>query len=321
MSNTQQESAQQLTCCSGTSDKYWVLKVAETNEILYADPDCELEIAAGQEVIVPTKFGLDLARVMGRSGDCPFNRISEEALKEDDRDMPSLVVPQQLANDEDLEEFEANKAKSGEAFGITQELIQKHNLNMKLVRVHFVLRENRIVFFFTSDKRVDFRALVRDLVNHFRARIELRQIGVRDESRMIGGRGVCGRKLCCSAVSHTLEPVSIKMAKVQKLSLNSQKISGPCGRLLCCLAFEHETYEKEQRGLPREGQWLVNEGQRLKIVEVNVLNRRVTASDREGIRQSFDAVQLKYAANQNAWSVIAPACMRASSDVPLQPPV
>ncbi len=281
--------------------EYWVFSVLDTKEILFGEINADLGLDIGDHVIVPTKFGLDLARLTGTSGDCLGCLLPS---KDNNSDDVSLVVPEGKAAPQDLEEYRVNREKANEALTISRELIEQHGLNMKLVKVHFVLRESRIVFFFTSEKRVDFRGLVRDLVSHFRARIELRQIGVRDESRMIGGRGVCGRSLCCSAVSHNLEPVSIKMAKVQKLSLNSQKISGPCGRLLCCLAFEYETYQNEQRGLPREGQW-INEGDsRLRIFEVNILNKKVYASDRDGIRREFSSESLRFLREKNVWEPV-----------------
>jgi cell fate regulator YaaT (PSP1 superfamily) len=285
----------------GNTDPYWVVKVLNTREILYCSTDSGLEITTGAHLIVPTKFGSDLAQVIGTTADCGGCLA---AGKGDSRDEVNFIEPEALAEEQDLAEYRLNLEKSKEAFAIAQDLINQHSLNMKLVLTHFVLRESRIVFFFTSEKRVDFRSLVRDLVSHFRARIELRQIGVRDESRMIGGRGVCGRALCCSSVSHNLEPVSIKMAKVQKLSLNSQKISGPCGRLLCCLAFEYETYQSEQRGFPREGQWISDGDGRLRIVEVNLLSRKVYASDRDGVRRTFPGGELRYSSEKSAWEQI-----------------
>ncbi|WP_461248179.1 regulatory iron-sulfur-containing complex subunit RicT, partial [Treponema sp. R6D11] len=138
-------------------------------------------------------------------------------------------------------------------FDICFKKIENHKLEMKLVLVHYLLEEPKILFFFTADNRVDFRELVKDLVSVFKMRIELRQIGVRDEARVLGGLGVCGRGYCCHCVSDKLKPVSIKMAKDQKLSLNSVKISGPCGRLMCCLFYEYSFYSEQQRALPQEG--------------------------------------------------------------------
>jgi cell fate regulator YaaT (PSP1 superfamily) len=298
------DSAQKSTDTEvATSQAYWVIRVLNTREIVFAKQDSEIDLAPGVNVIVPTKFGSDLAKVIGTTDDCGGCRAVGTGGTGGKEEI-DLVVPEAIAVDQDLAEYRVNLDKAREAFGISQDLINQHGLSMKLVKIHFVLRESRIVFFFTSEKRVDFRSLVRDLVSHFRARIELRQIGVRDEARMVGGRGVCGRELCCSAVSHELEPVSIKMAKVQKLSLNSQKISGPCGRLLCCLAFEHQTYQSEQRGLPREGQWVLEGEGRMKIFEVNILNKKVYASDREGQRKVFSAEALRYSNQKNAWEPV-----------------
>ena len=153
---------------------------------------------------------------------------------------------------------------------------------MKLVHVHYLLEEPKILFFFTAESRVDFRELVKDLVGIFKTRIELRQIGVRDESRVLGGLGVCGRAYCCHAVSDNLKPVSIKMAKDQNLSLNSMKISGSCGRLLCCLAYEHLFYSEQRRLIPSEGTKINWDGTMWKVTEVNVVMGKVKLNTDEG---------------------------------------
>lgn len=276
------------------------LKVLHTNDVQYCRNNGEVQ--PGKHYIIPTKYGPDLALAIGVTDTCVQCNLNGSASDDENAEGPRLIAIIEEAGGEDMEAYSQNLERSREAFQITQDLIDHHNLNMKLVRIHFVLRESRIVFFFTSEKRVDFRALVRDLVSHFRARIELRQIGVRDEARMVGGRGVCGRALCCSAIGENLEPVSIKMAKTQKLSLNSQKISGPCGRLLCCLAFEYRTYQKEQEGFPREGQWLeLKPGEKVRISEVNILSRKVCAYSRDGVRMEFSGDDMKYTRGENVW--------------------
>jgi cell fate regulator YaaT (PSP1 superfamily) len=168
------------------------------------------------------------------------------------------------------------------AFQICKEKIENHRLEMKLVSVHYLLEEPKILFFFTAENRVDFRELVKDLVGVFKTRIELRQIGVRDEARVVGGLGVCGRGYCCHMVSDKLKPVSIKMAKDQNLSLNSMKISGPCGRLLCCLSYEHGFYSEQRRLIPQEGA-RISQGDTLwKVMEVNVVLGRLKLSAEDG---------------------------------------
>ena len=174
---------------------------------------------------------------------------------------------------------------------------------MRLVSAHYMLDNSRLLFFFSSESRVDFRGLVRDLVNEFRVRIELRQIGVRDETRLLGGLGVCGRELCCASLSDKLKPVSIKMAKVQNLSLNSMKISGPCGRLLCCLEYEFDFYKEEKATLPPQGARVRYDGAQFKITEVNVLTRRVRLEGGEGRVLELPCASLYYCRERERWQV------------------
>ena len=211
------------------------------------------------KVLVPTRYGKDLAEVIDsiqhRGGHCA----------------QAVTRIERIANDEDLSKAELNKQQAVEAFDVCKKKIGEHRLEMKLVSVHYLLEEPKILFFFTAESRVDFRELVKDLVSIFKTRIELRQIGVRDESRVLGGLGVCGRAYCCHSVSDKLKPVSIKMAKDQNLSLNSMKISGPCGRLLCCLAYEHQFYGEQRRLTPSEGTRVSWDGSMWKVTEVNVI--------------------------------------------------
>lgn len=194
------------------------------------------QLAVGTMVIVPTRYGKDIAQIIGIIEN-KGNLTSGEVVRID-----------RIASPEDLEKTQQNAEKEKEAFSVCREKILAHRLDMKLVSVHYLLEESKILFFFTAESRVDFRELVKDLVAIFKTRIELRQIGVRDESRIVGGLGVCGRGYCCHTVSDKLKPVSIKMAKDQNLSLNSMKISGPCGRLLCCLAYEYTFYNCNKTG-------------------------------------------------------------------------
>jgi cell fate regulator YaaT (PSP1 superfamily) len=172
---------------------------------------------------------------------------------------------------------------------------------MKLVSVHYLLEEPKILFFFTAENRVDFRELVKDLVGIFKTRIELRQIGVRDESRVVGGLGVCGRGYCCHAVSDKLKPVSLKMAKDQNLSLNSMKISGPCGRLLCCLAYEHNFYGEQRKIIPQEGCKITYDGTLWKVMEVNVVLGTVKLSAEDGRQIQFPASRFEKA--EGRWQI------------------
>jgi len=241
------------------------LRLPYSNETFLAVYNGEI-LKAGDYVLVPTRYGRDLAQVIGRSS-CLSSEVS------------SIERP---AFAEDIAKMKNNIKSEAEAFHICKQKIEAHGLEMKLVSVHYLLDEPKILFFFTAENRVDFRDLVKDLVSVFRTRIELRQIGVRDESRVVGGLGVCGRGYCCNTVSDKLKPVSIKMAKDQNLSLNSMKISGPCGRLLCCLAYEHAFYSEERKLIPSEGTYLTHDGVSWKVIEVNVVTAKITLSAENG---------------------------------------
>ncbi len=228
------------------------------------------ELSEGDYVIIPTRYGKDLARVLGKT-EHPIG------LKKSD-----IVTIERKAGEEDIKKFEEYKIKEEEAFPVFKEKVAAHNLDMKLVAVHFLLEESKALFFFSSENRVDFRELVKDLVSIFKMRIELRQIGVRDESRITGGLGVCGRPYCCSCISDRLPPVSIKMAKEQNLSLNSMKISGQCGRLLCCLSYECKWYSEARKSMPQEGIKLWYDGTEFKITSINPLTSTVRMAGEDG---------------------------------------
>jgi len=181
-----------------------------------------------------------------------------------------------LAKEQDLAVLEKNRKKEKEALAICQEKINKHKLDMNLVDVEYTFDGNKILFYFTADGRVDFRELVKDLASVFRTRIELRQIGVRDESKMLGGLGMCGRPFCCSSFLGEFQPVSIKMAKEQGLSLNPTKISGTCGRLMCCLKYEQESYEDLLANTPKNGALVKTSEGRGVVVDVNLLTGKLT---------------------------------------------
>jgi cell fate regulator YaaT (PSP1 superfamily) len=237
----------------------------ETSLAVYRDDN----LTPYSMVIVPTRYGKDLAQVIGRVR----GKTSSDS---------KIAWIERPASREDLEKARNNRELEREALNICKKKIESHKLEMKLVMVHYVLEEPKIVFFFTAESRVDFRELVKDLVGIFKTRIELRQIGVRDEARVVGGLGICGRAYCCHAVSDKLRPVSIKMAKDQNLSLNSMKISGPCGRLLCCLSYEYGFYSEQQRLVPQEGARINYENSVWKVTEVNLVSGQVKLGDDEG---------------------------------------
>ena len=236
---------------------YWLRLVYSKETFLAVWSGDTLE--NGNKVLVPTRYGRDLAEIIGivqkKPGQAPL----------------AVTRIERVATPEDLSKAAYHKQQEKEAFVLCKGKIEAHKLEMKLVAVHYLLEEPKILFFFTAENRVDFRELVKDLVSVFKTRIELRQIGVRDESRVLGGLGVCGRAFCCHTVSDKLKPVSIKMAKDQNLSLNSMKISGPCGRLLCCLAYEHLFYGEQRRLIPSEGCRINWDGSLWKVMEVNVV--------------------------------------------------
>ncbi len=223
-----------------------------------------LEIESGQKVIVETSKGLEIA-------DCSRgnHQVAESAV------VQPLRPVVRLATADDLRIAELNKRREKEAFEICQQKIAEHGLDMKLVGVECNFEGNKTMFFFTSDGRVDFRELVKDLAGIFRNRIELRQIGVRDEAKMIGGIGICGRPYCCNQFLDDFQPVSTKMAKVQSLSLNPTKISGSCGRLMCCLRYEQDAYESLIKSVPKQGAFVETKDGYGTAMQVNLLRQTV----------------------------------------------
>lgn len=251
--------------------------------LLYNNATCFLEIPDGELkrgslVVIETENGPEIASVSGTS----FSAV-------EDIKVQKLL---RTCDDGDLEKIKKNEQREEEAFQITLEKIKKHNLDMKLVNIHFFLDDNKIIFNFTADERVDFRELVKDLASIFKKRIELRQIGARDEAKIIKGFGICGRDFCCNTIKNELKPVTIKMAKDQNLTLNSSKISGACGRLLCCLAYEHDAYCETKRRFPHEGSVLDYEGTRATLTEVNILRMLGTlkTEDNMYVQVSLDEI-------------------------------
>ena len=255
-------------------------------KIYYFDPK-NYKIAVGDHVIVETARGVEYGTVMIAPKELPPEKVIQP-LK------PVLRV----ATPEDEKIEERNHQKEKEAFKICIEKIQKHKMEMKLVDAEYTFDNNKLLFYFTADGRIDFRELVKDLASVFRTRIELRQIGVRDETKILGGIGICGRPLCCNTFLSEFAPVSIKMAKEQNLSLNPSKISGVCGRLMCCLKNEEETYEYLNSRLPNTGDYVTTDD-RLKgeVHSVNVLRQTVKVlvevDDEKEIRE-YRVNQLKF---------------------------
>ena len=224
-----------------------------------------LELKAGDKVIVETARGVEFGSVVTGIKEVPDDQISQP-----------LKPVIRIATQDDVRREAKNREKEKEAFKICQEKIRKHGLEMKLIDAEYSFDNNKVLFYFTADGRIDFRELVKDLASVFRTRIELRQIGVRDETKIRGGIGICGRPLCCHTYLTEFAPVSIKMAKEQNLSLNPTKISGVCGRLMCCLTNEEETYEELNSHLPSIGDY-VTTPEKLKgeVQSVNVLRQTV----------------------------------------------
>ena len=222
-------------------------------------------IKKGDHVIVETARGIEYGTV-----------VSGPQEVEDDKVVKPLKEVLRTSSTKDDEQEAANREKEKEAFKICLEKIKKHNLEMKLIDAEYTFDNNKILFYFTADGRIDFRELVKDLASVFKTRIELRQIGVRDETKILGGYGICGRPLCCHSYLSDFVPVSIKMAKEQSLSLNPTKISGVCGRLMCCLKNEEDVYEELNRKMPGIGDFCVaNDGLSGEVSDVNVLRQTV----------------------------------------------
>ncbi len=228
-------------------------------KIYYFDPG-DFQIEVGDSVIVETARGMEFGTVTMDVQDVPESDI-----------VAPLKKVMRIATPEDHRKHEENVKKKERALQLCQEKVDKHGLIMKLIDVEYTFDNSKIIFYFTADGRVDFRELVKDLASVFKMRIELRQIGVRDEAKMMGGIGSCGRSLCCHSWLADFEPVSIKMAKVQNLSLNPSKISGICGRLMCCLKYENDIYTEMRKGMPEVGEKIKTPDGFGKVIDTNIL--------------------------------------------------
>lgn len=235
------------------------VKFKGAGKVYYFDPD-EAILNAGDYVVVETSRGIECGTVTFGN-----REINDDGLN---RPLKKIIRP---ATAEDIAHLEENRKKEEKAYGICLKKIIEHNLKMKLVTVEYTFDNNKILFYFTADGRVDFRELVKDLAGIFRTRIELRQIGVRDESKMLGGLGICGREFCCKGFLSDFQPVSIKMAKEQGMSLNPVKISGTCGRLMCCLKYEQEAYSDLLKKTPKIGAYVSTPDGKGTVVDQNLI--------------------------------------------------
>lgn len=256
-------------------------------KIYFFDP-LQFEIKRDEHVIVETARGIEFGTVVAE-----ITEVDEEKV------VQPLKPVIRIANRRDMEQEAANREKEKEAFRICQEKIRSHGLDMKLIDAEYTFDNNKVLFYFTADGRIDFRELVKDLAAVFKTRIELRQVGVRDETKILGGIGICGRALCCHSYLSEFIPVSIKMAKEQNLSLNPTKISGVCGRLMCCLKNEEETYQVLNSKLPNSGDYVTtSDGLKGEVHSVNVLRQLVkvlvTVNNDEKELREYRVDQLKF---------------------------
>ncbi len=243
------------------------------------------DLRRGEVVMIRGEYGMEPASVIRSAPACRESEVERKANYEILR----------RAVREECNRYENIPVEEAQAFATCKDLIGRHALQMRLVRVERFFNGSKMIFYFTADKRVDFRALVKDLVQEFRTRVEMRQVGVRHETKMIGGLGTCGRELCCSGHMKKFDSVSIKMAKEQDLPLNPSKISGVCNRLLCCLTYEFETYKRERKGMPRPGKKIMVDGHCYRVKRQNPLQSTLQVVDEAGEIQLLNAEQWKNA--------------------------
>ncbi len=264
------------------------VRFKKVGKIYFFDPN-GMKFEKGGSAIVETARGIELGEV------AVANRmINEEKLS------TALKKAVRVATEKDLKTYEMNEKKAKEAFKVCEEKIAKHNLEMKLIDVEYTFDSSKLLFYFTADTRIDFRELVKDLAAVYKTRIELRQIGVRDEVKMLGGYGICGRELCCCNHLTDLNPVSIKMAKEQGLSLNPTKISGSCGRLMCCLKHEQEVYDEKLSRLPNVGAVVSTADGKGTVEDIQVLKEIITVKfekDDETFRKQYPYSEIKIIKN------------------------
>lgn len=267
------------------------VRFKKTGKVYFFDPGY-IQLNLKDKVIVETSMGEDIGEVVINKRNIEENKLTKPLKK---------VI--RLANPKDLKRLAENVEKEKKAFKVCQQKIKEYNLNMNLVEVEFRFDNSKAIFYFTADGRIDFRELVKDLAAIYKTRIELRQIGVRDEVRKIGGNGVCGRELCCCSFLNDFDIVSIKMAKEQSASLNPSKISGNCGRLMCCLKYEQNVYEEKNSRLPREGAIVETADGKGVVCGVETLKEKIKVQfeNEEGKSyKTYDAVDIKIIKNPKA---------------------
>ena len=258
------------------------VRFKEVGKVYYFDP-LDLKLNINDRVIVETSRGVE----------CGVVAIANKEVSEENIVRPLKKILRK-ASDEDLAKVEENKIKEKKAFSICVQKIAEHNLDMKLVEVEYTFDNSKILFYFTADGRVDFRALVKELASVFKTRIELRQIGVRDEAKLLGGLGICGRPFCCNSYLGEFQPVSIKMAKEQGLSLSPVKISGTCGRLMCCLKYEQEAYTDLLKTIPKVGAIVNTPNGEGKVVEANPISKVLKVT----LKKAPDAAPSTFKSNE-----------------------
>jgi len=236
----------------------------------YSIPD-GMDVKAGDYVIIEVDRGLDWGEV----------QALQEAEQMTSTEPIKAIIRE--ATYEDLHQINENKIQAKNSFNVCNKKIKESNIGMKLIQAEYSFDAKKVIFYFTSEARVDFRELVKELAKVFKMRIEMRQVGVRDEAKFFGGVGACGRCLCCNSFLRNFEPVTIKMAKNQKLSLNPTKISGICGRLMCCLSYEHPVYKEMMKDMPKEGQIITTDKGKGKVIEVNPLRREIVVELENGV--------------------------------------
>lgn len=267
------------------------VRFKKTGKVYFFDPGY-IQLNLKDKVVVETSMGEDIGEVVINKRNIEENKLTKPLKK---------VI--RLANPKDLKRLEENVGKEKKAFKVCQQKIKEYNLNMNLVEVEFRFDNSKAIFYFTADGRIDFRELVKDLAAIYKTRIELRQIGVRDEVRKIGGNGVCGRELCCCSFLNDFDIVSIKMAKEQSASLNPSKISGNCGRLMCCLKYEQNVYEEKNSRLPREGAIVETADGKGVVCGVETLKEKIKVQfeNEDGKSyKTYDAVDIKIIKNPKA---------------------
>ena len=255
------------------------IRFRRAGKVYYFAPEDNVLYNQGQHAIVETARGVEYGEVV-----IPNKEVAEEEV------VQPLKKVIRLATEEDDERYKQNKVKEKEAFFICKEKIIKHQLDMKLIDVEYTFDNNKVLFYFTSYERVDFRELVKELASIFKTRIELRQIGVRDETKMCGGIGICGRSLCCNSFLGDFQPVSIKMAKEQSLSLNPIMISGICGRLMCCLKYEQDCYVEIRGRLPVVGDIVITPDGKGEVLSVNVLREQIKVAVQKKDKDEKEAI-------------------------------